>query len=124
MFMLQEGRTCDWETFPGREELRIQLARCSESLKIEETIKKKETIRSKYDVPIPDHNTLWGPVFADMVSQYGSRRFDKIGTTFLRKNSFPIGGRIEASILNLSQSRRGNKSERRRRSGGSKRQKD
>ena len=82
MFMLQEGRTCDWETFPGREELRIQLARCSESLKIEETIKKKETIRSKYDVPIPDHNTLWGPVFADMVSQYGSRRFDKTGMAF------------------------------------------
>ena len=82
MFMLQEGRTCDWETFPGREELRIQLARCSESLKIEETIKKKETIRSKYDVPIPDHNTLWGPIFADMVSQYGSRGFDKTGMAF------------------------------------------
>jgi len=47
MFMLQEERTCDWETFLGREELRIQLARCSKSLKIEETIKKKETIRSK-----------------------------------------------------------------------------
>jgi len=99
------------------------LARCSESLKIEETIRKKETIRSKYDVPIPDHNTLWGPIFADMVSQYGSRRFDKTGMAF-EENSFPIGGRIEASILNLSQSRRGNKSERRRRSGGSKRQKD
>ena len=42
----------------------------------------KETIRSKYDVPIPDHNTLWGPVFADMVSQYGSHRFDKTGMAF------------------------------------------
>jgi hypothetical protein len=58
--MLQEGRTCDWEAFSGREELRIQLARCSEPLKLEETIKKKEAIRSKYDVPILDHNTV-GP---------------------------------------------------------------
>jgi len=25
---------------------------------------------------------LWGPIFADMVSEYGSRRFDKTGMAF------------------------------------------
>jgi len=37
---------------------------------------------SKYDVPIPDHNTLWGPIFADMVSQQGSCKFHTIGMAF------------------------------------------
>jgi len=59
--------------------------------------------------------------------QIWSPNMDCVGSTkqawHLRKNSFPIEGRTESSILNLSQSRRGNKSERRR-SGGSKRQKD
>ncbi|CAO2043780.1 unnamed protein product, partial [Urochloa humidicola] len=46
-----EGRTCDWENFPGREKLRLELHRCADPER--KTVEKKRKIREQYDVPIP-----------------------------------------------------------------------
>lgn len=68
---LQEGRTCDWESFPGREKMRVELGRQSEPLKTQFTLEKKKKIRDKYDVPIPSTAVLYGPIFKDYEKKHG-----------------------------------------------------
>ncbi|KAG2606915.1 hypothetical protein PVAP13_4NG202822, partial [Panicum virgatum] len=86
-----EGRTCDWETFPGREDLRIKLARYAEPYRTRRTLEKKVKIRHKYKVHLPDERILFGPVAVDLVAKHGNS--GKLGLecreeliTFWRKN--------------------------------------
>jgi hypothetical protein len=68
-FIFLEGRTCDWESFAGREALRLHLGQCSGYLKIKETTKKKNKLREKYDVPIPLDKELFGQIAKDKLAR-------------------------------------------------------
>nr|TKW31276.1 hypothetical protein SEVIR_2G095000v2 [Setaria viridis] len=59
------------EDFYGRHDLILKLGRTSESWKSRETQDLRDKIRSKYDVPIPDSDLLWGKIYQDMVRETG-----------------------------------------------------
>jgi hypothetical protein len=70
--LLQEGRTCDWEWFKGREELSHQLGNLSEPWKTRETRELKKKIRREYDVPLPEDDVLYGKVLDDYRRERGT----------------------------------------------------
>ncbi|KAG2558616.1 hypothetical protein PVAP13_8NG278701, partial [Panicum virgatum] len=67
-----EGRTCDWETFPGREDLRIKSGRSAKPYRTRRSLEKKDKIRHEYKVPFPDERILFGPVALDLVAKHGN----------------------------------------------------
>uniref|UniRef100_A0A0D9X031 Uncharacterized protein n=1 Tax=Leersia perrieri TaxID=77586 RepID=A0A0D9X031_9ORYZ len=50
----EEGRTCNWEDFPGRRKLWQQLGSESEPLRSNTMDKIRRKLRSKYDIPLPE----------------------------------------------------------------------
>ncbi|CAO2148677.1 unnamed protein product [Urochloa humidicola] len=82
---LQEGRTCDWEDFPGRYKLMLELGRTSEpwkSRKIEDIRKK---IRREYDVPLPEDEDIHGCIYKEMVHETGVELEFELGSGMYEK---------------------------------------
>ena len=75
----QEGRTCDWESFEGRDELRREFGYQVEPWKTRATIEKKQEIRRKYRVPLPTHEMLFGPILKVMIRDFPSLARDHSG---------------------------------------------
>nr|CAB3484672.1 unnamed protein product [Digitaria exilis] len=66
-----EGRTCNWESFPDREQMMRGLATQAEPLRTRTTLEIKEEIRRKNGVPLPSRHNLFGPVAIDYAANYG-----------------------------------------------------
>ncbi|KAF8732863.1 hypothetical protein HU200_015211 [Digitaria exilis] len=62
----QEGRTCDWEWFSGRDELVARFRCLGQRDKERKTRESRDKIRNKYDVPLPDDELLFGTILDDL----------------------------------------------------------
>ncbi|KAF8718083.1 hypothetical protein HU200_025561 [Digitaria exilis] len=62
----QEGQTCDWEWFNGRDELVARFRRLGQRDKERETRDLRHKIKKKYDVPLPDDELLFGTILDDL----------------------------------------------------------
>ncbi|OEL24367.1 hypothetical protein BAE44_0014613 [Dichanthelium oligosanthes] len=58
----REGKTCDWESFWGREELMLKVGSTQEPWKSRKTNEIRDKIRDKYDVLTPDLCAERGPL--------------------------------------------------------------
>ncbi|KAF8728816.1 hypothetical protein HU200_018098 [Digitaria exilis] len=65
----QEGRTCDWEWFSGRDELVARFRCLGQRDKEIETRELRDKIRNKYDVPLPDDELLFGTILDEYIKE-------------------------------------------------------
>ncbi|KAF8701934.1 hypothetical protein HU200_033265 [Digitaria exilis] len=65
----QEGRTCDWEWFNGRDELVARFRCLGQGDKERETRELRDKIRNKYDVPLPDDELLFGTILDEHIKE-------------------------------------------------------
>jgi len=82
---LQEGRTCDWETFRGRHELMLELGATSEPWKRYETEKIRKKVRREYGVPLPEDEDIYGPIYDEMVRETGQVLDFEVGSVNYEK---------------------------------------
>lgn len=82
---LQEGRTCDWETFRGRHELMLELGATSEPWKRYETEKIRKKVRREYGVPLPEDEDIDGPIYDEMVRETGQVLDFEVGSVNYEK---------------------------------------
>ncbi|CAO1944808.1 unnamed protein product [Urochloa humidicola] len=75
-----EGRTCDWEDFPDRYKLMLELGRTSEPWKSRKTEDIRKKIRREYDVPLPEDEDIHGCIYREMVRETGVELEFELGT--------------------------------------------
>ncbi|KAF8766141.1 hypothetical protein HU200_007639 [Digitaria exilis] len=65
----QEGRTCDWEWFSGRDEFVARFRRLGQRDKEREATELRDKIRNKYDVPLPHDELLFGTLLDEYIKE-------------------------------------------------------